>query len=146
VPDPELRLCLEESIGKTFGTAAGSITLADLEGAERLDTKQRPIASLKGLELAKGLKRIDGYNSGIADASALRGLPLVFCGFDGNLISSLDPFLLSPSLEFLGLIDNPISAAELRKITPASFPSLVGLEISSDADGTGDHYLSARTP
>jgi hypothetical protein len=141
IPDPELRLCLEETIGKSFGTTAGSITVGDLAGAQWLVGKQRNIASLKGLELTD-MRSIDMWNCSIADASALRGLNLEACSLDTNAISSLDPFLLSPRLGFLSLSNNPLTAPELRKITPYAFPALGGLNFSSDYDGSGDYYVS----
>jgi Leucine-rich repeat (LRR) protein len=128
IPNANLRASIAEAVGTPFG----QMTVGQLESIEWLDSKQRAIPSLEGIQYCKNMQWINMYDSGISDISALSQLTtLKGCYMAANDIASVDPFLMSKGLNYLYLIDNPISVTELRKISYYNFPSLKGLQVTS---------------
>ena len=87
IPDANLRAAIEEALGKTSGA---TITAEDMATLTRLDSANRKISNLKGLESAANLGHLELERNLISDISPLAGLvKLRVLNLTDNTISDL---------------------------------------------------------
>ena len=89
IPDANLRAAIAEALGKTSGATITAEAMATLT---RLDSGNRKISNLKGLESATNLNHLELQHNLISDISPLAGLvKLHVLSLEHNTISDLAP-------------------------------------------------------
>ena len=123
MPDPVLREAIREKLGIPPNRP---LTQADLqEHLVRLQTINKGIVDLTGLEHATDLRFLDLPRNKISDLSPLSSLTeLVFLLLDDNQISDLSPLAGLPNLEVLRLGNN-----QIKDVSP--LVGLVNLKVLS---------------
>ncbi len=113
IPDPNLRVAIEEALGKASGD---TITAEDMTKLTRLDVRnsaeprKENISNLTGLEFAINLSFLHIGGNSVSDLSPLAGLiKLDFLDVAGNLISDISPLKGLTRLKGLILTGNLIS-------------------------------------
>ncbi|RKU12490.1 hypothetical protein C6503_17015, partial [Candidatus Poribacteria bacterium] len=107
IPDPNLRVVIEDRLGKPSGAV---ITAADMARLERIEADEAGISSLIGLEAATQLERIEFRHNAISDLSPIRGLTrLNNIKLRGNRITDVSPLAGLTNVDWLGLEENEIT-------------------------------------
>ena len=126
ISDVNLRAAVEAALGKPAGTL---ITESDMERLTRLEADEAGIRSLKGLEAATGLERIELRHNAISDLSPLAGLiRLNNIKLRGNRITDVSPLAGLINVDWLGLEEN-----EIRNLSPLKgLTKLTGIGIEGN--------------
>ena len=107
IPDPNLRVAIEEALGKVPGAL---LTAADMSRLTRIVADDTGISDLTGLEAAIELERIEFRRNAISDLSPLRGLTrLNNIKLRGNRITDISPLAGLINVDWLGLEENDIT-------------------------------------
>ena len=107
IPDPNLRVAIEEALGKAVGS---QITAADMARLTRIDADDAGISNLTGLEAATRLERIEFRHNAISDLTPLRGLTrLNNIKLRDNRITDVSPLSGLVNVDWLGLEENEIT-------------------------------------
>ena len=107
IPDPNLRVAIEEALGKAPGAL---ITAADMARLTRIVADDAGISNLTGLEAATRLERIEFRRNSISDLSPLAGLTrLNNIKLRGNRITDVSPLAGLINVDWLGLEENEIT-------------------------------------
>ena len=107
IPDPNLRNAIEQTLGKARGAA---ITADEMARLNILNTPNRNIRNLTGLEHAINLTELGLNQNDITDISPLAGLTkLIALGLGDNNITDISPLAGLTNLIGLGLGDNNIT-------------------------------------
>ena len=107
IPDANLRIAVEEALGKAPGA---SITIEDMARLTRLEADEKGIRDLTGLEYAINLERIEFRRNEISDLSPLAGLiRLDNIKLRGNRITDISPLADLTNVDWLGLEENAIT-------------------------------------
>ena len=107
IPDPNLRAAIAESLGKNPNAP---ITVEEMEGLGRLDTRNRGIHDLTGLQFATNLNRLVLRENQISGLSSIAGLiELRELFLTTPFVSDISPLQNLKNLTKLGLYDTPVS-------------------------------------
>ena len=107
IPDPNLRAAIAESLGKNPNAP---ITVEEMEGLGRLDTRNRGIRDLTGLQFATNLNRLVLRENQISGLSSIAGLiELRELFLTTPFVSDISPLQNLKNLTKLGLYDTPVS-------------------------------------
>ena len=148
IPDANLRAAIEEVLGKTPGA---TITAEDMAKLTLLDSANRKISNLKGLESATNLRHLELERNLISDISPLAGLvKLRVLNLTDNTISDLTSLAglinlvrlyvghnvvsdLSPLTGLINLIDLGISDNLIDDLSPLiGLTKLEGISMSQN--------------
>ena len=148
IPDANLRAAIEEALDKTSGA---TITAEEMATLTRLDSANRKISNLKGLESATNLGHLEVERNLISDISPLAGLvKLRVLNLTDNTISDLTPLVglinlvrlhvghnvvsdLSPLTGLINLIDLGISDNLIDDLSPLiGLTKLEGISMSEN--------------
>ena len=148
IPDPNLRVFIEEELGKTSNAP---ITVEEMATLHRIFPEEKGISDLTGLEFATNLEWLKIEANQISDLSPLAGLTkLDLLDISGNEVSDLSPLTGLTNLRHVKISHNNISdLSPLAKLpnlerfdswgNPLSDLSpLVGLEIIDICGGQLD--------
>jgi Leucine-rich repeat (LRR) protein len=117
-PDPNLEAAIREVIGES----EGDIYQSDLEGLTELDTANKSITNLNGLEHCTSLTKLGLNDNQISDLSPLQNLTsLTQLWLDNNQISDIEPLVNNPGLsgrDTTYLADNPLSIESTNVYIP----------------------------
>ena len=108
IPDPNLRAAIAETLSKSPNA---TITVEEMEGLRNLDSRNRDIRDLTGLQFATNLNNLDLRGNQITDLSPLAGLiNLRDLRLDDNpLLSDISPLAGLINLTRLELHDTLVS-------------------------------------
>ena len=102
-PDPNIEAAIRDALNKHEGV----IYTSDLESLTRLDSQQRDIVDLTGLEYCTGMQYLDLSDNRISDISPLAGLTsLQSLDVFRNQINDISPLVGLTNLRQLFLSDN----------------------------------------
>ena len=144
IPDPNLRMAVENRLGKSAGTPITSTEMARLS---QLHASKRRINNLTGLEHATNLVMLDLCDNVISDISVLEGLTkLTWLKLNHNTISGISVLEGLTKLRWLSLSHNSISdisaLASLTTLEELNLNHNVISDISALADLTELTYLN----
>ncbi len=136
LPDPLLRAAVERALGKPPGA---ELTAGDLLTLRSLSVGGAGVSSLRGLESAARLERLDLSGNGPMDVSALAGLrSLTYLDLSDNGLTDVSHLSRLTSLRTLLLGGNA-----LRDLSPLS--GLTGLEaLTLSSNGLEDISMLSR--
>ena len=122
IPDPNLRAAIAEELDKSPNAP---ITVEEMKGLKRLDTYNRGIRDLTGLQFATNLSRLDVEKNPVSDISPVRGLTnLTWLEFDGCQVSDI-----SPVKDLTNLVHLELDRCQISDLSSVS--GLINLEYLS---------------
>ena len=122
IPDPNLSAAIAEELDKSPNAP---ITVEEMKGLKRLDTYNRGIRDLTGLQFATNLSRLDVEKNPVSDISPVRGLTnLTWLEFDGCQVSDI-----SPVKDLTNLVHLELDRCRISDLSPVS--ALIKLEYIS---------------
>ncbi len=123
IPDPNLRAAIAESLGKSLNAP---ITVEEMARLERLESRNKGIRDLTGLQFATNLRSLQLADNEVSDLSPLAGLiNLRELWLRGNPLSDISPVRGLTNLTHLG-----VDHSEVSDISPVrNLTNLTHLEV-----------------
>ena len=130
IPDPNLRVVVEENLG---GVPGAPITVDQMASVANLNAYNAGISDLTGLEYATNLTELFLWDNNITDISPLEGLTnLTWLGLGSNNVTDISPLSGLPNLTSLDLYDNGITDVSTLVEVLSNLTNLTSLRLGNN--------------